>query len=42
LRGEKCPQLLAERIRAQPADQRGRCTQLRGGHRLVRALAAGK
>ena len=42
LRGEKRPQLLAERIRAQPADQRGRRAELRGGHRLVGALAARK
>ena len=42
LRGQKRPQLLSERIRAEPADQRCRCAQLRGGHRLVRAFAAGK
>jgi hypothetical protein len=42
LRSEERSQLLAEGIHAQPADQRGRCTQLRGGDRLVGALAARK
>ncbi len=40
MRGEERPQLLAERIGAQPADQRGRCAELCRGHRLVCALAA--
>ena len=42
LRGEERPQLLAEGICAQPADQCGRCTQLRRGDRLVGTLAARK
>ena len=42
LRGQERLQLLAERIRAEPADQRGRCAELRGRDRLVGALAAGK
>jgi hypothetical protein len=42
LRGQKCPQLLSERIGAQPADQRRRRAELRCGDRLVRAFSAGK
>jgi hypothetical protein len=39
---EKCLQLLAERILAEPTDQRGRGAGFRRRHRLVGALAAGK
>ena len=35
-------QLVAERILAEPADQRRRCAEFCGGYRLVGALAAGK
>src|SRR6185369_1727834 len=39
---EKLPQLLAEHVHAQPADQRCRCAEFRGGYRLVGAFAAWK
>ena len=42
LRGEERLQLIAERILADPADQRGRRAELGGCDRLVGALAAGK
>ena len=35
-------QLVAERVLAEPADQRRRCAEFRRGYRLVGALAAGK
>ncbi len=42
LRGEERPQLTAERIPAEPADQRGRRAEFGGCDRLVGAFAAGK
>ena len=42
LRGEERLQLVAERILAEPADQRRRRAEFGGGDRLVGALAAGK
>ena len=42
LSGEERFQLIAESILAEPADQRGRCAELCGCDRLVRALTAGE
>ena len=39
---QKCLQFIAERILAEPADQRGRRAELCRRNRLVRALATGK
>jgi hypothetical protein len=42
LEAKKLPQLLAEGVRSQPADQRRRCAEFCGGYRLVGALATWK